>query len=93
MDELLANQCCTVDFRDFLSMIQRDMLVVHHNGEMQEGNGGLMPQGSLSGSLGVPGQNSRRRKSCGNIFRTLGGINPRCDQEEDLSRHNTFEAI
>ncbi|CAO2649035.1 Nn.00g099840.m01.CDS01 [Neocucurbitaria sp. VM-36] len=90
IEELKEHQRCTTDFRKFLDMIQSHMLVVHHEDSPADKEiGNLTLQQSVSESLSVPG--SPRRLSCGDIFRTLGSIKPRSDQEGNPSRRSTLE--
>jgi serine/threonine protein kinase len=92
IEDLHEHQRCTEDFRTFLDIIRRDMLVVHHpNPPYQEEVASLMLLGSIPGSLNVPGQDSPRRKSCGDIHRMLGDIKPRCDQDSVFTRRSTME--
>jgi serine/threonine protein kinase len=92
IEELCEHQRCTEDFRTFLDVIRRDMLVVHQpNPPFQEEVASIMLLGSISASLNVPGQDSPRRKSCGDIHRMLGDIKPRCDQESVFTRRSTME--
>jgi serine/threonine protein kinase len=93
IEELHEHQRCTEDFRNFLEIIRRDMLVIHHpNPPHQEEIASHMPLGSIPNSLNVPGQDSTRRKSCGDIHRLLGDIKPRCDQESMSTRRSTTES-
>jgi serine/threonine protein kinase len=92
VEELHEHQCCTEDFRVFLEIIRRDMLVVHQPNPPHQEVENLMLLGSIPGSLSVPGQDSLRRKSCGEIHRLLGDIKPRRDQESVCTRHSTMES-
>jgi serine/threonine protein kinase len=90
IEELHEHQRCTEDFRLFLDIIQRDMLVVHQpNPPYHEEV--ASPTEPNSGTLNVPGQDMARRRGCGDICRRLGDIRPRYDQQ--LSRRSTMESI
>jgi hypothetical protein len=92
IEDLHEHQRCTEDFRNFLEIIRRDMLVAHQpNPPDQEEPTGVMLLGSIPHSLNVSGQDSPRRKSCGDIYRLLGDIKPRCDQESISTRRSTME--
>jgi serine/threonine protein kinase len=85
IEELHEHQRCTEDFRIFLDIIRRDILDVHQpNPPYQEEVASLKLLGSDPRSLNVPGQDSPRRKGCGDIHHLLGDIRPfrdRYDQE------------
>lgn len=91
MDELKQNQRCTKDFQRFLDMIGHDMLVVHEEDQVAttaESSRELLLQ--ITNNLSIPGK--PRRKSCGDVFRTLGSIQPRdYDQDGSLTRRSTFQ--
>ena len=100
MDELSERADCTDDFRVFIDMIRTDMLVVHqpeheeYSPQDRHGSGGsdiLSMTTSNSRSLPVPGQDSPRRKSCGDILSTLGAIRPRNNSITGISRQSTME--
>jgi serine/threonine protein kinase len=80
IEELREHRRCTADFNKLIDMVQRDMLVVRHDSpSTDEGTRNLEFEKPGSGSLNIP--NSPRRKSCGDIFRTLGSIKP-CYEKE-----------
>jgi len=93
MDELRAHQRCTVDFKNFLDIIKDDMLVVHWQ-EMPEDQHDIpVLRKTLSESASTQLLGNLRRKSCGDVFRSLGEIKPCYDQEEDLTRRDTLDPV
>lgn len=85
IEELREHHRCTGDYSNFLDMIKDDMLVTHSPEAPGSVDGSLILQKSVSEPVGTPRLGYIRRKSCGDVFRRLGDINPRSDQEEPTS--------
>ncbi|EUC34846.1 hypothetical protein COCCADRAFT_35545 [Bipolaris zeicola 26-R-13] len=91
IEALQGYKTCTREYRELLNMIQQDMLVVQQQAPTQEDNNTSKSQEALSSNI-----HSRtrlggvRRKSCGDIWRRIGDIESIRDQEEGLTRIDTF---
>jgi len=93
MDELREHQRCTVEFREFLDLIKEDMLVVQEQETPDIQHGIPVLRKTLSESASTHRLGHLRRKSCGDVFRSLGEIKPRYDLEGDLTRRDTLDPI
>jgi hypothetical protein len=91
IEELREHHRCTQDFSDFLDMIKEDMLVVYQHEVLESEKRRLALRKSASEPVGSTRLGNIRRKSCGDVFRRLGDIKPRSDQEEDFAWQSVFE--
>lgn len=92
IETLRGYKICTREYRELLDMIQQDMLVVQQQeAPTQEDNDTSRFQEVLSSNTQNRTQlGGVRRKSCGDIWRRIGDIESIRDQEEGLTRFDTF---
>lgn len=84
IDELRCHNACNIFFRDFLDVIEHEMLVIHqdeHGSDTASTRAESHEDATLE-VLAVPGQNCGRRKSSGDIFRTLGTLKEELEQDK-----------